>query len=87
MKTPDTNLSDISFTDETDHNENVAHSIKDLLPIDEGFLIRPYVGLRGQKRGYKWNLNQNGYWSLFMETPLKLYTRKNVGKCPMQYHY
>lgn len=53
--------------------------LKDVMPTEAGYLIRPYLKLRGQKNGYKWKPNCNGHWGLFMENLIKDYTISITG--------
>lgn len=50
------------------------------LPSHNGYLIRPYVQLTGQKKGYYLTVGKRGFWRTFIELNKVNYTFENTGK-------
>lgn len=45
-----------------------------------GYVIRPFVELKGQRYGYFWDTGHKGLWRAFLKSMKKNYTIKNTGK-------
>lgn len=54
--------------------------LQDVLPSPEGYLIRPYVELDGQREGYMWTERGKGLWRALLDSNKKHFTFDNTGK-------
>lgn len=77
-----TEAEDLSF----EANNNFAEhdldpdSLQVLLPSKAGYLLRPYVKLTGQIKGYFWSHACRGKWKSFMDNQKKMYPQNETGK-------
>lgn len=51
-----------------------------ILQSRDGYLIRPYVNLKGQTNGYQWRPGTTGKWTMFVDNLQQKYTIANTGK-------
>lgn len=77
MDTPNCSFSII----EADSNETGSeiNAIKDVFPNTKLLILRPFIKLTGQQKGYFWSPNSRGLWREFMDDHKKHYTIKNTG--------
>lgn len=55
--------------------------IKDVLP-SEAYLLRPFVNLKGQRNGYRFNGQRNDLWRSFLNANVKQFGTEITGnKC------
>lgn len=50
------------------------------IPSNSGYMIRPFVGLYGQTKGYQWEDRQRGLWRDFLDSHIKKFTLEMTGK-------
>lgn len=53
--------------------------LQDVLDSSEGFIIRPFVNLKGQRKGYQFDKKTKGRWTLFMDAGVKNFTNEITG--------
>lgn len=53
--------------------------IQEALPSKFGYLLRPYIHLHGQTKGYQWEQGRRGLWREFLSTQSKIYTLQCTG--------
>lgn len=54
--------------------DNDEIPLSEVLPSNSGYLIRPYVDLCGQTKGYLWGKGKHGLWRQFLSSHIKNYT-------------
>lgn len=87
MKTPETgsftltrkSLLSPQMEKEVEKTADEEFVLKNVLPSDNGYLIRPMVAMKGQLNGYKWSLDNRGGWQSFLKERKKNFTLKNTG--------
>lgn len=82
----------ISFTDDDDNmslqwldefsitKAVSAKALGDIIASPNGYLIRPYVKLQSQEKGFQWSPTERGHWSSFMNKTQRNFTFLNSGK-------
>lgn len=53
--------------------------LQDALDSSEGFVIRPFVDLKGQRKGYQFDAKIKGRWTLFMNAGIKNFNKEITG--------
>lgn len=67
-------------TNLSDFEKMEKEHIQFIIPSSNGYLLRPYVKLKGQKNGYCLSKNSKGLWRKFLNCQKKNFTLKNTGK-------
>lgn len=52
--------------------------LKEEIPSD-GYLLRPYTQVNGQKKGYHWEVSRRGFWRSFISLNKANFTYDNTG--------
>jgi hypothetical protein len=61
-------------------------NLHDVLPSDDGYLIRPYVELKAKRNGYSWKKGFFGNWRGFMDCNVTHFNYDITGKL-LHYFY
>lgn len=54
--------------------------INEVLDSSEGYLIRPFVMLNGQRHGYQWSKGEKGNFRMFLNTRAKHFPTEITGR-------
>lgn len=55
-------------------------ALEEVIKSDSGYVLRPFVELRGRKDGFKWKKGeQKGFWREFMDSETKNSTAAVAG--------
>lgn len=56
------------------------NSIKNIVPSEKGYVIRPFVDLKGQRApGYMWAIGVRGFWRSFLKCNKQHFALHNTG--------